>query len=78
MKIIVEYSFTNFDNFDPEHNTVLHYGAKGGNVELCRYLVERVGVSPKAGNLHRITPFDVAHGISVRQKAGRQIQYARP
>ena len=40
---------------------MLHYAAESGNVEKCRYLVERGGMDPLRGDLELITPYDLAH-----------------
>ena len=40
---------------------MLHYAAMSGNVETCRYLVERVGMSPLSGDVNLLTPYEIAH-----------------
>ena len=41
--------------------TVLHSAAETGNVELIRFLVERLGADPAAKDEWGRTPFSVAH-----------------
>ncbi|MCD8379829.1 MAG: family 43 glycosylhydrolase [Lachnospiraceae bacterium] len=61
---VVEYSMASFNNFDSQHRHILHYGAESGSVEVCRYLVERVGMDPTTGDQDLITPYEIAaqHG----------------
>lgn len=70
VKYIVEYSRANFNTTDDNHRNTLHYGAMSGNVETCRYLVERVGLSPLTGDSDLVTPIDIAYnnGYSELQK----------
>ena len=70
VKYIVEYSRANFNTTDNHHRNTLHYGAMSGDVETCKYLVERVGISPLSGDDELITPIDIAHnnGFSELQK----------
>ncbi len=70
VKYIVEYSRANFNTTDDNHRNTLHYGAMSGDVEVCRYLVERVGISPLTGDNDLVTPIDITHsnGFSKLQK----------
>lgn len=61
MKYIVEYSRANFNTTDDNYKNTLHYGAMSGDVKTCRYLVERVGLSPLTGGKDLITPIDIAY-----------------
>lgn len=61
IKYIVEYSRASMNIYDNNHNGMLHYAAMSGNVEACRYLVERVGMSPTEGNNKLITPYEISH-----------------
>lgn len=61
IKYIVEYSRASMNIYDNNHNGMLHYAAMSGNVESCRYLVERVGMSPTEGNNKLITPYEISH-----------------
>lgn len=61
VKYIVEYSRASMNVTDKKHRNILHYGTMSGNLELVRYLVERVGMSPVSGDCDLITPYDIAH-----------------
>lgn len=61
VRYIVEYSRASMNITDHEHKNMLHYGAMSGNVETCKYLVERVGLSPLTGDLNLLTPIEIAH-----------------
>ena len=60
VKYIVEYSRASMNTVDCDNRTILHYGAMSGNVELCRYLVEKVGMDITAGDRNLITPYQLA------------------
>ncbi len=45
---------------DAKYRSILHYGTMSGNLEVVRYLVEKVGMSPVEGDQELITPFDIA------------------
>ncbi len=60
VRYIVEYSRASMDIHDNEHKNILHYGAMSGNVDVCKYLVERVGISPLTGDMNLSTPMDIA------------------
>ena len=60
VRYIVEYSRASMDIYDGEHKNILHYGAMSGNVDVCKYLVERVGISPLTGDMNLSTPMDIA------------------
>ena len=60
VKYIVEYSRASMNTVDESHRTILHYAAMSGNVELNRYLVEKVGMDITAGDINRITPYQIA------------------
>lgn len=61
IKFIAEYSYANMNVIDNNHRTMLHYASMSGNVDACRYLTERIGLSPVEGDLLLHTPFDIAH-----------------
>jgi hypothetical protein len=44
---------------DQAGNTPLHYASKYGNIDICRFLIER-GASPGRKNSRNETPYDVA------------------
>lgn len=50
VKYIVEYSRASMNTMDEDHRTILHYAAKSGNLEMNRYLVEKVGMDITAGD----------------------------
>lgn len=61
MKYIVEYSRASFNTVDEANRDVLHYGVQSGNMELVRYLVDKVGMSPVRGDVNLVTPYQIAH-----------------
>lgn len=61
MKYIVEYSRASFNEVDEDNRDVLHYGVESGNLELVKYLVEKVGMSPVRGDVNLVTPYQIAH-----------------
>lgn len=76
VKYIVEYSRANMNVTDGIHRNILHYGVMSGNLELVRYLVERVGMSPLSGDNELLTPFDIVHFAAGEQAAEDRI-YSR-
>ncbi len=44
------------DIHDDNNKNMLHYAAMSGSVPTCRYLVERVGMSPLSGDINLQTP----------------------
>lgn len=60
VKYVVEYSRASMNTVDPVNRTILHYAAMSGNVELNRYLVEKVGMDITAGDKDLITPYQLA------------------
>ena len=61
VRYIVEYSRASMNIADKEQKNMLHYGAMSGSVDVCKYLVERVGLSPLSGDLNLLTPYEIAH-----------------
>lgn len=61
VKYIVEYSRASMNTMDEDHRTILHYAAKSGNLELNRYLVEKVGMDITAGDRWCVTPYQIAY-----------------
>ena len=51
VRYIVEYSRASMNITDNNQKNMLHYAAMSGNVDVCKYLVERVGISPLSGDL---------------------------
>lgn len=60
LKYVVEYSRASMNIYDEAHRNILHYGTLSGNPDIVRYLVERVGMNPLAGDGNLVTPFDLA------------------
>ena len=60
VKYVVEYSRASMNTVDLQNRTVLHYAAMSGNVELNRYLVEKVGMDIVAGDKNLVTPYQLA------------------
>lgn len=61
VKYIVEYSRASMNLVDANNRTILHYAAESGDVEMNRYLVEKVGMDICAGDKRRMTPYQIAH-----------------
>ncbi|MBR1703617.1 MAG: family 43 glycosylhydrolase [Lachnospiraceae bacterium] len=60
VKYVVEYSRASMNIVDDKHRNILHYGVLSGSVEVCRYLVEKVGMSPVTGDFDLETPYELA------------------
>ena len=60
VKYLVEYSRASMNLVDDKNRTILHYAAMSGNLEMNRYLVEKVGMSIAAGDAECITPYQIA------------------
>lgn len=60
LKYIVEYSRASMNIWDDTHRSILHYAVMSGNVEMCQYLTERVGMSPLSGDINLETPYELA------------------
>ena len=67
VKFLVEYTFASFNECDAKHRTVLHEAVKTGSLECVKYLVERVGLDPCQGDMHLISPFEIAHERSLKE-----------
>ena len=61
VKYIVEYSRASMNTMDEDHRTILHYAANSGNLEMNRYLVEKVGMDITAGDGKCVTPYQIAY-----------------
>ena len=61
IKYIVEYSMASMNTRDAQYRNILHYAVLSGKTDSIPYLVERVGMSAFDGDIHLITPFDLAH-----------------
>ena len=60
VRYVVEYSRASMNIYDKQHRSILHYGTMSGSAEVCRYLVEKVGMSPVEGDLNLQTPYELA------------------
>lgn len=63
IKYVVEYSRASMNLYDKVHRNILHYGVMSGNVAVCQYLVEKVGMSPVEGDYYLQTPYELAHEL---------------
>ena len=63
VKYIVEYSRASMNLVDENNRTILHYAAEGGDLEMNRYLIEKVGMDICAGDKKRITPYQIAYEL---------------
>ena len=61
LRYLVEYSRASLDEYDSRHRNILHYATASGDVQKCRYLVERCGMSPLSADLDLITPYEMAY-----------------
>ncbi len=61
VKYIVEYSRASLNLVDDEYRNMLHYGTMSGNIDIVKYLVEKVGLDPAKGDYNLITPYDIAY-----------------
>lgn len=61
VKYVVEYSRASMNTMDEDHRTILHYAARSGNLELNRYLVEKVGMDITVGDRWCVTPYQIAY-----------------
>lgn len=59
LKYLVEYSRISLNEYSNEHENVLHFAARSGNLMLFRYLVEKCGMDPLEGDINLITPWDI-------------------
>lgn len=73
VRYIVEYSRASMNIFDDCHRSMLHYGVMSGSLEVCRYLVEKVGMSPLEGDLHLQTPYELAHQLAGEGRCGLKL-----
>lgn len=61
LRYLVEYGLrVNLNSVDNRGRDLLHYAAESGDVEKCRYLVERGGMDPLRGDRELVTPLDLA------------------
>ena len=68
VRYVVEYSRASMNIYDKLHRSILHYGTMSGNVDVCRYLVEKVGMSPVEGDLNLQTPYELAAELALEEK----------
>ncbi len=60
VKYIAEYSMASMNIVDKDNKNILHYGAMSKSTDVCRYLVEKIGMSPTAGDNNLLTPYEMA------------------
>lgn len=64
LKYIVEYSRASMNIYDKLHRNILHYGVMSGNLQVCKYLVEKIGMSPLEGDIYLETPYELANRLN--------------
>ncbi len=67
LKYLVEYSRISLNEYDANHRNVLHYGAESGSTPVFRYLVEKCGMDPLAGDHNLETPWDIVHRAGAKE-----------
>lgn len=67
MRRLIENTAANMQARDGEHGSALHCGVLSGNVDVVRYLVERVGLNPLSANCRGETPWDLARRENKRE-----------
>ena len=75
VRYVVEYSRASMNIVDDKHRNILHYGVMSGSVEVCRYLVEKVGMSPVAGDFDLETPYELAARLGFEELVAYFEQY---
>ena len=63
LKYIVEYSRASLDEHDRNHRNMLYYATVSGDVQKCRYLIERCGMDPLSADSELITPYQIAYEL---------------
>lgn len=63
VRYVVEYSRASMNIYDKLHRSILHYGVMSGSLEVCKYLVEKVGMSPVEGDVNLETPYELANRL---------------
>ena len=48
VRYLLEYTGVSLNLRDARQRGILHYAAKSGHTQLCKYLVEKAGMSPVA------------------------------
>ena len=61
LKFIVEYSMASLDLYDSMHRNLLHYATLSGDIQKCRYLLERGGCSPLEADQTLMTPYEISY-----------------
>ena len=70
LRYIVEYSRASLDIFDDDRRNILHYGVLSGDPVRCRYLTERCGMDPLAGDRNLVTPYEIAWNLACGGSGG--------
>lgn len=64
-KYLVEYTVASFNIGDKEHRTCLHEAVLSKNLDCVKFWVDRVGMSPVAGDKNLVTPYQLAHDNNI-------------
>lgn len=67
LRYIVEYSRANLNVVDSKNRSVLFYGVESGNLEVVKYLTERVGLSFLQGDFDLLTCYELAKNLGFSQ-----------
>lgn len=46
---------------------ILHYAVSSGNLSICKYLVEKVGMSPLTDDINLETPYELSHRLNFNE-----------
>ena len=63
LRYLTEYSRASLDETDSMHRNILHYATASGDVQKCRYLIERGGMSVLQADHALITPYQMAYEL---------------
>ena len=77
VKYIVEYSRESMNTVDENHRNILHYAAASGNLEMNRYLVEKVGIAVAEEMEEFHIDLWLAPGLNIQRNplCGRNFEY---
>ena len=77
VKYIVEYSRASMNTVDENHRNILHYAAASGNLEMNRYLVEKVGIAVAEEMEEFHIDLWLAPGLNIQRNplCGRNFEY---
>ena len=60
LQYMVEYSRASLDEYDALHRNILHYATASGDIQKCRYLLERCGMSVLEADKSLLTPYEMS------------------